>query len=396
MPVPLERASGFAACALLAVFSGSVSAQKVSAQKGKAEPPPQVDPYTGGDPRRLELLGYRSFGPFRFGSTSNEIVQATLGDVPIQWVETAHFRLGSALAEYKPEQPEEIAELKLELDRLRERLGGLPAKPKKLDPWLRLHLYARRLESLHEDLCARLGLASPVPSGEQVAGPLGSAVLAMPDKFTVLLTQKKSTLARFTKEYCGEEHDDSKLHYFSAPGSLFFGLSAESLPMTDADLHYALVYGVTQNLLMGINGFPCALPSWWQNGVALWFAREREPRVLLFSRPDGETLPPEELADWEPLVRGRVEAAACLGWSEMLARPSWLNQVFGENVVLWSRIDYFLRREGAAPPLANALHAPSPTPESVAALQRATGLDLAALDGAWQAWVKETYRKKRR
>jgi len=166
---------------------------------------------------------------------------------------------------------------------------------------------------------------------------------------------------------------------------------------SDADLHYALVNGVTQNLLMALNGFPHTLPAWWQNGVALWFAREREPRVLLFARPEGETLPPEELADWEPLVRGRVAAGACLAWGEMLARPSWLNQAFGENVVLWSRVDYLLRHEGVAPLLASALHDPSPTPpDSVAALGRATGLDLAALDSAWQGWVKETYRKKRR
>ena len=166
---------------------------------------------------------------------------------------------------------------------------------------------------------------------------------------------------------------------------------------SDADLHYALVNGVTQNLLMALNGFPHTLPAWWQNGVALWFAREREPRVLLFARPAGEFMPPQELADWEVLVRGRVEAEALLGWREMLARPSWLNQAFGENVVLWSRVDYLLRHEGVAPLLASALHDPSPTPpDSVAALGRATGLDLAALDSAWQAWVKETYRKKRR
>jgi hypothetical protein len=390
MPVPPERASGFAAHALLVLFS-----VPLAVQKGKAEPPPEVDPYTGGDPGRLELLGYRSFGPFRFGPTSNEIVESQLGDVPIQWVETAHFRLGSTLAECKPEQPDEIAELKLELGDLRARCAAFPPKPKKLDPWLRLHLFARRLENLHADFCARLGVAADGTREKKDSGPVGP-MLAMPDKFTVFLTQKKSTLARFTKEFCGEEHGDSALHNFTASGSLFFGLSDESLSLTDSDLHYALVNGVTQNLLMGINGFPYVLPSWWQHGVALWFARDREPRVLLFSRPDGETMPPEELADWEPLVRGRVEAGACMGWSEMLARPSWLNQPFGENVVLWSRVDYFLRRGSAAPPLTSAIHAPGRTPDSVAALRRATGLDLAALDGAWQAWVKETYRKKRR
>jgi hypothetical protein len=392
MPVSTGRACGIAACALVSL-SAPPAAQKTKAP----EPPPEVDPYTGGDPERLARLGYRSLGPFRFGTTSSEIVQAHLGHVPIQWVETEHFRLGSALAEYRPERSEEIAELKLELERLRERLPGFPSSSRKLDPWLRLHLFARRLESLCEDFCARMGVAWRVPGGEEPAGPGGASVLAMPEKFTVLLTQKRSMLARFTGEYCGEERDDNSLHYFTASGSLFFGVSDDSVALSDSDLHYAVVYGVAENLLMGINGYPHWLPSWWQNGVALWFARDREPRILCFSRPEGETLPPDEFSDWEPLVRARVEAGACLGWNEMLARPSWIDQRFGENVVLWSRIDWLLRREAAALPLVNALHEASPSmPDSVAALKRATGLELEALDRAWRDWVKQTYRKKRR
>jgi hypothetical protein len=386
MPVPPERAGGFSACALAALATASVQESKSA---------PAADPYTGGEAQQLELLGYRSLGPFRFGSTSNELVEKTLGQ-PLQWVETEHFRLGSTLTEYRPEQPEEIAELKLELEALKKRLATFPARPKVLDPWLRVHLFARRLEDLYADFCGRLGVKERQPGAETPKAAAGSAVM-LGDKFLVLVTQKKSTLARFTQEYCGEVKSDPVIHEFRSAGSFFFGISVESAALGDSELHYALVYGVTQNLLSGINGYAHALPPWWHSGVALWFAREREPRVLLFARPSNESLPPDELADWEPLVRGRVEAGAVLGLNAMLACRSWIDRPFGENIVLWSRIDYFLRRPGAAPPLVSALHEPtSRIPDDRAALEQASGQDLEALDRAWQDWVRETYRKKRR
>jgi hypothetical protein len=213
----------------------------------------------------------------------------------------------------------------------------------------------------------------------------------------VLLTQKKSTLARFTREFCGSERGDVSIHYFQELGVLFYGLSAESLDGgTDSHLHYATVYGVTQILLCALNGFPRVLPEWWGIGLALWFARAAEPRILIYTRPGGETEPPEELADWQPLVRGRLEAGPMLAWPEMLKRASWREQSFGDNVILWSRLDYLLARPEVAAKLTAALHAPGEPPESAHALSAVTGLELDALDTAWREWVRGNYRKKRK
>ena len=378
------RAGGFAACALLAL--------PFAAQKSKpVAPPPAVDPYTRGDPDELARAGYLTLGPLRFGRDTSQTVQSHLGDVPMLWVETEHFRLGSSLQEYKPVEPVEVDELKLELAELAQTLARVPAKPKKLDPWLRLHLFAQRLERLHDELNARLRLGTTAPDGRKVPLP------AMREKFLVLLTQKKSTLARFTSEYCGMEQENSLQYYFPDLGTLFFGLSDESIALGDAELHYALVHGATQNLLRGLNGFLHDLPPWWGNGLALYFARTTKPRILLFVKPAGEHLPPEELADWQPLARGRAEAGACVSWKDMLTRENWNEQPFGDNVVLWSRLDFLLQREGVAPALTAALHQPvAATPDSFAALKSATGLELEELDRAWRDWVLESYRKKRR
>jgi len=378
------RAGGLAACALLVPFA--------SAQTTKPpEPPPAVDPYTRGEALALTRAGYQSYGPMRFGPSTSDLVQGHLGDVPILWVETEHFRLGSSLNEYKPTKPQELEELKQELTGLSDVLERVPAKAKKLDPWLRLHLFARRLELLHAKFAERLALGTLTKSGVRVPEP------AMPEKQLVLLTQKESTLARFTREYCGAERGDSFLHCFQDPKTLFFGISDEAVGNGDAELHYAVVYGVTQNLLCGLGGYPHNLPTWWANGLALWFARETRPRVMLYARPAADLLPPDELMDWQPLVRGRVAAGSYLSWNDMLARASWLEQPFGDNLVLWSRIDYLLQREGLAGEIALQMHLPVGTvPDGATALKAATGLELDALDSAWKDWVLDTYRKKRK
>lgn len=383
-------ARGAIACAVLCALSVAAAAQTTK----RPDPPPAIDPYTRGEPDELARAGYVSFGPFRFGPQTTESVRSFLGDAPILWIETEHFRIGSTLEELKPEKPEEVKELERELAALRPYLDRLPTRARKLDPWLRLHLFARRLEELHADLRTRLAVLAPPPGAEAAKG---QPAFGMRDKFLVLLTHKRSTLARFTREYCGVENGDVLLHFLPESGVLFFGVSQEAVDQGDSELHYAATYGVVRNLLCGIHGFARAPPEWWQHGLGLWFARAREPRVLLYSRPSIDALPPDELADWEPLVRGRVEGGACVPWSDMLTRASWMEQPFGDNVVLWSRIDFLMQSDGVAPRLAAALHAPGPQPvDGAAALQQATGLELDALDRAWSEWVVETYRKKRK
>jgi hypothetical protein len=387
-----ERAGGAAACALLL---GALAGAQTSKP---AKAPPAVDPYTRGEALALARAGYSSFGPMRFGPSTTDVVQQQLGDVPILWVETAHFRLGSSLDEYRapraderPSVQDDASERRAELAALAEVLERVPVKTKVLDAWLRLHLYAHRLERLYADFSQRLALGSRTRSGSTVPVP------AMNDKLLILITQKKSTLARFTSEYCGAERGDSMLHHFADQRALFFGISDESIALGDAELYYAVVYGVTQNLACALGGYRHDLPTWWANGLALWFAREARPQVMLYARPASDLLPPDELADWQPLVRGRVAAETYLTWSDMLGRPSWLEQPFGDNLVLWSRIDFLLRREGLAGPLTAQMHLPvAQVPDSAKALHAATGMDLDALDRAWCEWVLDSYRKKRR
>ena len=69
---------------------------------------PLNDPYTQNDPAILKGAGIVSMGGFDFGKSgwtttkSDEFMLAN----DIRWIETAHFKIGFALGEYKPKLEE--------------------------------------------------------------------------------------------------------------------------------------------------------------------------------------------------------------------------------------------------------------------------------------------------
>ena len=169
-----------AACAVIVVPAGALP------QEGRGDPEveqfEEVDPYTLGE-RELELrLGYERVGffPWAAGQTTSD-VREMMGGIEILWVETEHFRIGSSLKTYDiPGDKAERALLKKELARLKKRLGKLRAPRNELDPWLRLHLYAQRMEELYADFFERFSLS---PSDF----PDGAPYLGYREKFLVLI-----------------------------------------------------------------------------------------------------------------------------------------------------------------------------------------------------------------
>ncbi len=409
--IPLRGGGGLQPAAVL-VFASLAALGRAEVQGEGRTPRPAVDPYTQGDPQAAKSAGYVSFGPFLWGDDhTSERVQAVLGGEPLIWVETAHFRLGSSLDEYDfPSDRIERKKLEGELARLKERLSGLKGKVKKLDPWLRLHLYALRLEDLYSDFLREFALEESEFPGPAGARPMGRGpYLGMADKFTVLLLEKKSALARYTSTYCEKAWEASFRYYFTKSDGLFCGLSYDALEgelQNDLVFHYALVFLVTQNLYGGFRGYDSEGPVWWQEGLARWFARKVDPRCLLYTAGKDETLRDELEADWEPKVRARVGHAYFPSVEEMLAWKDPEEWEFSRHMMAWSRVDFVLRRDRAkARALLMDLREPIPwSPErpreellaerSRNALQSALGKDLAAFDREWAAWVFENYAKR--
>lgn len=369
---------------------------------------PEVDPYTEGDPETLEEAGYVSLGPFRWaGDHGTKTIETTLGGVPLIWIETEHFRLGSSL-DATPLGSDRVERKKVreELARLRERLPGVDRKARELDPWLQLHLYAQRLEELYARFRESFGIEEegpPLPAPPPGA-PGSGPYLGMRDKFAVLLLEKKSSLARYTAAFCGDSWETSYRYYFPATDTLFFGFSRESLEggyLSDTGIHWAVVYGVAQNLLAGYGGYTHEPPMWWRSGGGRWFARPIDERILLYTAPPGAHLRTDEDAEWEEKVAARVEHRYFPPTREMIAWQDVAELSFADHMILWSRVDYLMRGGDEVPRrLIDALCRAQPWSGSwqealerrfAEAIPRATGLELDAFDDAWCEWVEKEY-----
>ncbi len=404
--------------ALAVAFAVALPGAAPAAAQGEIKPFARVDPYTKNDTEKVEKAGYVSFGPFRFGDDHTTAqIETTLGGIPLIWVETAHFKLGSGLPEYTlGDDPREKERLRAELERLAKRLPDIKVKTRKLDPWLRLHLFALRLEDLYarflDEFAIRESEFPVVPADQKVLedpGYMGTGrYLGMPSKFTVLLFDKRSGLGRYSNVYLGKALETQACLHLPEVGSLLYLTAAEFLEgeyANDTALTCDVIGGVAQNLAHGFRGFHAPLPFAFSESVAHWFSREVDPRYHFFSGLDRTKVRFKDEEHWAPKVRARAEHAVyppladVLGWSEG-DTLEW-----ADHLILWSHMDFLLAREdGAAGALLRRLKEPvvRPTPltkEELAERARqaygaALGTDVAAFDAAWSEWVLKTYPKK--
>ena len=404
--------AGATHAAASAVPSAGAGPPAVAAPAGGDDEIPGVDPYTRGDPDALAEAGYVSFGPFAFGDgATTDDVQDAVGTTRVLWVETAHFRIGSTLEEYRV-GPGERERLRDELVALARRVPRVKPTTRTLDPWLRLHLLAARLEALYAELCARLGVTDasfPSGPGALVDGRyMGEGpYLGQAGKYLVLHCERSSDLGRYQRAHVGFAEDLPKRYTFRASGSLYFGTAVELSDgpwREDLPQHCMLVANVTHNLVAGFKSYVHALPVWFEEGIAHWTSRRVDPHWSTFPAGLAGRHPGLDEWDWEPKLRGRVRFDAYPDYAAMSAwrTPDGLSAV--DHMFAWSRVDHLMSREGDGLAVFLGIYkAPldphRPVEEARAeaernALRAAWDLDGPAFDAAWHAWVLDEYRKR--
>jgi len=340
-----------------------------------------------------------------------------LGGIPLLWVETEHFKIGSALGEYTLGDEYEKKRVQGELERLAARLPDVKPRTKKLDPWLRLHLYAQRLEELYAQFLGAFHLresefptAPSDPQKPRGAGYMGEGhYLGMAAKFTVLVLEKKSSAARYGTEYLGHEPDGPTHHLFATSDSWLYLTANEFLVgenATDTGLACEVIGGVAQNLALGFRGPKVGLCFAVSEGIAHWFAQRIDPRYHLMATGDAEPRISADEGGWAPPVRARVEHRVFPSTHDMLGWSASTPLEWADHLVLWSRLDYLLAREdGAAGTFLRQLKEPpaegAAAPTEDERIERARNAlaaiadgDLAHFDALWSEWVLKTYPKK--
>src|SRR5262249_32807268 len=150
----------------------------------------------------------------------------------------------------------------------------------KLDPWLRLHLLALRLEEQYALFETRFGVdeaqfrpaKAPIPTAGKPEYMGEGPYLGMAMKFTVLVTEKRSQVRPFAQAYLETRGDCMSYREQLRGGTFFLGISAESVRDAGHDLdvvlHCVLAAELTHNLCDAYRCCQLAVPLWFKQGLS--------------------------------------------------------------------------------------------------------------------------------
>ncbi|MCC7014502.1 MAG: hypothetical protein IT454_18220 [Planctomycetes bacterium] len=400
--------------ATLLLLWSSVALAPARAQKTEIEEFEKLDPYTKGERAALDKAGYVTLSPDRYGEkhTPAEMLQ-TLGTVSVIQIETAHFRIISTLETYKPTTDvREKAALEAEFDELKKKLPKAKLSSK-IDPWLRAHLYAQRLEKLYEDFWRRFGLREDdfisLEAKAAEGMPMGvGPYLGQKEKFIVLLSNTRSALGRYLRTYVGQENEYSYRAHF--PDCYFFGTNFEALEDNGRDLDIALYTqtagAVVQNFLDAFRDSNQPVPEWLRYGLAHWYSRRIDARWNQWNAGGASDPENDENWRWPERIVGLVKNDAAVSWEQMTDWATYEDIKPRDHMLCWSRVDWLLdQRKGDMRAFLMALtHPVTPVtgPERTKAIRdqewRAYSTvwkqTPAELDRVWRAWMLKQYPKR--
>ncbi len=385
--------------AALLLAAAVLPAQKDDAEKWRE------DPHTRGEREALDRAGYVNLGHFALGDNHNSMdVEHVLGEeVKILWIETAHFRLGCNLPEYKITEREERDKIGAEVRALRDILPRIPRRVRTLSPWLRAHLYAYRLEQQYQDFCERLGVTD-------ADFPAEAPILGQPYKFPVLLFEKASSVGHYATTFMAMQPPDNAVrHYFDNTKALVLVTCTEFAGETlkiDTAMHCEVAFNNAHNMVDAYRGYRHRMPHWFGQGLAHWYLRRVSPKYNVFAEEVRFDARPKMLWDWPPRVRARVEHGVFPPAAELLRWRYEDEAKLVDSMFLWSRLDFLMslgderfriflhRMKGRIPaegfmPTEEEVHK-----EQLLAMEEAWQLTPERFDEDWAAWVLQTYPRK--
>jgi hypothetical protein len=408
-----------AACALCAVALGTLAAA-AAAQTDKL-PKWRIDPYTRNDPEPMAKAGYVSFGPFPFGNLGasevrTDAIDKSLPYVQILWLETAHFRLGIDLPEFTvPMDPETRAKIRSELERLAEKLPRVNPKARRLDPWLRAHLFAQRAEDLYAEFCRLAGVRDedfPQDPDKVIVLPGATYMgqgpfLGMKNKFLLLLFEKEGPFRQYMQAYLGRDSRFGQRWHCKDVSSLLYTVSTESDENNrlkdDTALHCNVAFNVSQNLLDGFRYYSYDLPVWIREGFGHWFERRVDPRFNSFDQTEGSPADMRTTSRWEPYVRNLIASSGKFApFAEAYTWRDFGSITFNDHVAIWSRMD-FLMAQGREKWQSFLFEVKGrvtkdwlPDQQDLVgvtrdALHKCYGISVLTIDEKWAEWVKANY-----
>lgn len=416
----MMRTPLFHLCAgLLAGSLGLFAAAPLAAQDKL--PRWRIDPVTKNHPRAMERLGYVSFGPFPFGERNGRAamsaqIEELLPNSRFLWVETAHFRIGAELDRWHVRgERDQLRRLREELEELKKvsKSKAFNPRARSLEPWIRLHLMARRLEAHYAELQDWLGVTDedfPPPGHRRLLGEeyMGEGpFLGEKNKFLILITQQGTTLNNFLEATAGRSTDGGQHLNFRNIDALFYGASVQSAShgarlSNDFTLHAHLVFAVTKSMLDGYRHYNFDIPIWISEGVSHWFERRTSRYDNTFTRAEGDDVIVDKRWDWQKVTKDLIARGGFTPFSEVFTWRSHGQMGFVDHVLTWSRWDFLMslgkerfaefmgRLKGRTDAEGNVLDGDL-VGYTRELMREVYGLNPLSLDDRWLEWVRENY-----
>lgn len=340
----------------------------------------RVDPFTGAEPKAMAAAGVVAYGSLLWADNlRTDDVDKVLGPGRVLWLETAHFRIGCSLATVAPpEDPEVRKLLGAEMARMKKRHARFPDRAGKLEPWLRLHLYAQRAEELYADLAKLLD-----------HDDAGGTFLGQKDKLTIALFQKKSDLARYLDRFCGRKGETGQTVRLGTTAAVGVAMTAEGQDVYDE----AQLHSLFRNLLVGaLLEAAGGAPHWLSVGLAHVEDRKVPSRLMMVAIKDDDHVDQDTQHKWHAKMKGRVRHAELLTPIAELATQ--FDFGYWQHLQAWSRVDFLVAADRAkfGELLRKVRGGSGGAAAQLEALRTVYGLEPEAFDARWREWVAKTYK----
>lgn len=372
------------------------------------------DPYTrGGDPALVAAAGYVNFGePFDFGAEGWDTKRVTRElDAPIIWLETAHLQLGLQLPEIKVD-PDDRDKLRAELEQLKLKLPDVEPKTRVLDPWLRAHLMAQRLEAHYVRFRDFLGVKDEdFPDGTQLWDTKGKYMgqgpfLGEKGKYEVIVLPSLGQFRAYLNSNYGLTTKKAQRWNIIPRDTLQYVVHLEEGKLKlDAALHSNLIFNLTINMIDGYKHYSYEPPIWLREGLGHWFERDNDPRFNTFDSSEGGQADMFNKVDWEPEVAKLVAKGDAPTMAQLVNLRNFAEMNKEHHLATWSIVDFLVRAHPTFLPalldrvkgLVNAEFRDDGTtlPDvQREAFRELLGWTYGQLDGAWHEFVLTHYRTK--
>jgi len=333
--------------AFVGLLALALTAAPAAAQKKKPTDPTEC-PYCRNDPAKLQAAGLVSHGGFAFGASDTAKAQELLPECELRWIETKNFRLGFALGPWKVKLDEKKKWL-AELTRLRAVLPEVKPETTQIDPWLRAHVYAQRLEDAHArflELSGSKELTFPAAGTQWTIGAtyLGEGpYLGMQDKYEVLVLPSVSASVTYLTSQCGVQSKRSQRWHYVTRGVLSFVTHPDQGSLRqDAGMHGHIVFNLAHNLYDGLAHYNYDTFVWLHEGLAHYMERELDPRYNSFDADEGAVAEETRKENWKPEVLKLIAEGEFPRMAELVGLKRYSELRLDHHFTTWSMVDFLI------------------------------------------------------